>query len=551
MSLAPLLLAGAILVPLLMAVMCLVAGFRRIAPFMLALAPLPAILAALLLPDGASLSFPVPFRLTLMLDRAGAILLGGAGLLWSMAGAYAGSYLGRKPGAGGFTVWWLLTLAGSLGVLIVADIASFYLMFTLVSIAGYGLVAHEQTQAARRAGLVYMVLALIGEAFLLVSFIMLASGQPDPNPLIRDAVAAMTASPMKDAIALFVILGFALKMGLVPLHVWLPLAHPAAPMPASAVLSGVVVKAGVIGMIRFLPFESGLPVWGAALVIAGLLTACYAALVGVTQVRPKTILAYSTVSQMGLVAAILGAGLATGDASARELSAYYGLHHTLVKGALFLGVGIVLVSGGAARWLVLAVMTVMGLSLGGLPLTSGALAKLVAKPIFGYGPASLAVSLAAAGSTMLMLHFSAMIARDSRQGDAAAARSGAPAGQTLPFLMVVLASLALSWWLYPVLSGEAPASALDAAALWKLGWPMGLGLALFGLTRLLPRLAGAIPEGDILVAAERQAGRFAAIPAGIARLDGILTRWSTGSLTLLVIALLIALLMGGRGLALP
>jgi formate hydrogenlyase subunit 3/multisubunit Na+/H+ antiporter MnhD subunit len=313
----------------------------------------------------------------------------------------------------------------------------------------------------------------------------------------------------------------------------------------------VVVKAGVIGMIRFLPFESGLPVWGAALVIAGLLTACYAALVGVTQVRPKTILAYSTVSQMGLVAAILGAGLATGDASARELSAYYGLHHTLVKGALFLGVGIVLVSGGAARWLVLAVMTVMGLSLGGLPLTSGALAKLVAKPIFGYGPASLAVSLAAAGSTMLMLHFSAMIARDSRQGDAAAARSGAPAGQTLPFLMVVLASLALSWWLYPVLSGEAPASALDAAALWKLGWPMGLGLALFGLTRLLPRLAGAIPEGDILVAAERQAGRFAAIPAGIARLDGILTRWSTGSLTLLVIALLIALLMGGRGLALP
>jgi formate hydrogenlyase subunit 3/multisubunit Na+/H+ antiporter MnhD subunit len=540
-----------ILVPLLMAGACLMAGLRRLAPFALALAPLPAILAALLLPDGASLSLPVPFRLTLMLDRAGAILLGGAGLLWSMAGAYAGSYMGRKPGAEGFAVWWLLTLAGSLGVLIVADIASFYLMFTLVSIAGYGLVAHEQTAPARRAGLVYMVLALIGEAFLLVAFIMLAAGQPDPNPLIRDAVAALVASPMKDAIALFVILGFALKMGLVPLHVWLPLAHPAAPMPASAVLSGVVVKAGVIGMIRFLPFEAGLPAWGAALVLAGLVTAYLGAAIGVTQARPKTILAYSTVSQMGLVAAILGAGLATGDPAARELSAYYGLHHTLVKGALFLGAGVVLASGGAARWIVLAVMTALGLSLGGLPLTSGALAKLVAKPIFGYGPVSVAVSLAAAGSTMLMLHFSAMMARDSRQGAAEAARPGAPMGQTGPFTVVVLASLALSWWLYPAISGETPASALDAAALWKLGWPMGLGLALFGLTRLMPSLTGAIPEGDVLVLAERQASRFAAIPAAIARLDASLTRWSTGALTLLLIAILIALLMGGRGMALP
>jgi formate hydrogenlyase subunit 3/multisubunit Na+/H+ antiporter MnhD subunit len=543
------LLPGVIILPLAMAAACMMGGMRRLAPFVLALAPLPAILAALLLPDGESLSFPVPFRLTLMLDRAGAILLGGAGLLWSMAGAYAGSYMGRKPGAEGFALWWLLTLAGSLGVLIVADIASFYLMFTLVSIAGYGLVAHEQTAGARRAGLVYMVLALIGEAFLLVAFIMLASGQPDPNPLIRDAVPAMTASPMKDAIALFVILGFALKMGLVPLHVWLPLAHPAAPMPASAVLSGVVVKAGVIGMIRFLPFEAGLPQWGAALVIAGLLTAYYAAIVGVMQARPKTILAYSTVSQMGLVAAILGAGLATGDPAARELSAYYGLHHTLVKGALFLGVGVVLASGGAARWLILAVMTVMGLSLGGLPLTSGALAKLVAKPIFGYGPVSVAVSLAAAGSTMLMLHFSAMIARDSRTG--AAESPGAPMGQTVPFVVVVLASLALSWWLYPALSGETPASALDGAALWKLGWPMGLGLALFALTRLMPRLTGAVPEGDILVAAERQAGKFASIPAAVARLDDSLRRWSMGSLALLAIAVLIALLMGGRGLALP
>ncbi len=80
-------------------------------------------------------------------------------------------------------------------------------------------------------------------------------------------------------------------------------------MPASAVLSGVLVKAGVIGLIRFLPFDAPLPAWGTVLATAGILTAFGGAALGVAQQRPKTILAYSTVSQMGLVAAILVAGL--------------------------------------------------------------------------------------------------------------------------------------------------------------------------------------------------------------------------------------------------
>ena len=98
-------------------------------------------------------------------------------------------------------------------------------------------------------------------------------------------------------------------MGLVPLHVWLPLAHPAAPMPASAVLSGAIIKAGVIGLIRFLPLDGSLADWSAGLTSLGLVTAFYAVAVGITQANPKTVLAYSSVSQMGFVAAVLGAGL--------------------------------------------------------------------------------------------------------------------------------------------------------------------------------------------------------------------------------------------------
>ncbi|WP_054212084.1 complex I subunit 5 family protein [Bosea vaviloviae] len=532
-SAAGLLLAAALLAPLALAAGCLSRAFRSRVPGLLWLAPIPALLAAGLLSAGTAIAFPVPFRMTLALDQPGAILLGGAALLWSAAGAYAASYLRGKPGLTGFCVWWLLTLAGSLGVLIVADIAGFYLLFTLASLSAYGLVAHEQTDAARRAGLVYMVLALLGEAFLLFAFVMLAAGQPDPNPLIRDAVAALPGSPMRDGIAVLLMLGFALKMGLIPLHVWLPLAHPAAPMPASAVLSGVLVKAGVIGLIRFLPFESAQPLWGTVLATVGILTAFVGAALGVAQRRPKTILAYSTVSQMGLVAAILGAGLAAGDASAPGLAAYYGLHHTLVKGGLFLAVGVAFASGGAHRVPVLLLTGLLALSLAGLPLTSGALAKLAVKPMLGYGLFSIAVSLAAAGSTMLMLHFIAVMARETADNPAASA----PLAETLPFLIVAAASFIIPWWLYPTLSGDPLASAWSLASLWKLVWPMMLGVAIFIGTGRFAGMAGRVPEGDILVLAERQAPRLAHLPAAIERLDGRLRLWPTAGLVLLCLVI--------------
>ena len=119
---------------------------------------------------------------------------------------------------------------------------------------------------ARRApgapGRVYVSLAVLGEAFLLMGFVLLAAATPGGSLLIRDAVAALPASPWRESTLLLLILGFGLKIGLVPLHVWMPLAYPAAPIPAAAVLSGAAVKAGVIGLIRFLPLDAALPDWG-------------------------------------------------------------------------------------------------------------------------------------------------------------------------------------------------------------------------------------------------------------------------------------------------
>jgi formate hydrogenlyase subunit 3/multisubunit Na+/H+ antiporter MnhD subunit len=118
---------------------------------LLVLAPLPALavaLAALLNPDAMpTLILDPDRRIGLMLDRPGAILLGVAALLWSAAGAYAATYLRGKPHGGRFAVFWLLTLTGSLGVFVAADLLSFYLTFALVSLAAWGLVAHDGTPA--------------------------------------------------------------------------------------------------------------------------------------------------------------------------------------------------------------------------------------------------------------------------------------------------------------------------------------------------------------------------------------------------------------------
>src|SRR5215471_12571386 len=153
---------------------------------------------------------------------------------------------------------------------------------------------------------------------------------------------------------------------------WVRLAYTAAPLPAPVPLAGAAVKAGVIGLIRFLPLGVVMPQWGEALAAAGLLSAFYGVAVGITQKDPKTVLAYSSVSQMGLLSAALGMGLAAGDCSTVLGTSFSAAHHVLVKGGLFLAIGAA-AAGGARLWRVLIPAAVLALGLGGLPLTGGAL----------------------------------------------------------------------------------------------------------------------------------------------------------------------------------
>jgi len=508
-------------------------------PALLVLAPVPALAAALLAPGGA-LVLPQAFlRATLALDVPGAMLLGIAALLWMIAGAYASVHLRDDPNAGRFAEWWLLTLTGSLGVFICADLVSFYLTFSLVSLAAYGLIVHDGTPRTQRAGVIYVALAVLGEAFLLMGFVLLAAATPGDSLLIRDTVAALPASPWRDSALALLMLGFGLKIGLVPLHVWMPLAYTAAPIPAAAVLSGAAVKAGVIGLIRFLPLEAALPEWGEALAAAGMFSAFYGVAVGLTQKNPKTVLAYSSVSQMGQLAAVFGMGLAAGDAGAGLGASFYAANHILVKGALFLAVGVAAVTGARRLWPVMLPAAVLALGLGGLPLTGGALAKLAVKAQLGEGVIGMVATGAAAGTTLLMLHFLHRLAQTSA-GDSEAV---APDELISPWLVMAFAALAVPWALYPAAESGTLLDALALGAVWAALWPVliGGGLA-FGLWRWghhLPR----VTEGDVVVAYEGAARAAATWGKAMERADGYLRQWPVASLSLLAAAIILGVAM--------
>jgi formate hydrogenlyase subunit 3/multisubunit Na+/H+ antiporter MnhD subunit len=209
---------------------------------------------------------------------------------------------------------------------------------------------------------------------LLLAGLLWASGGGEVL-LLTALPAEIASNPAANWIIALLVTGFGIKAGLPLLHMWLPLAHPAAPPAASAVLSGAMIKAGLVGWLRVLPLgfdTAGL--WGWALLVGGVAASFGAALVGVTQRNPKAVLAYSSVSQMGLITSLLGCGLLQPGLwpALQVVIVLFAVHHGLAKGALFLGAGIAHHRRDLPPWLLWAGLVLPGLALAGAPLTSGA-----------------------------------------------------------------------------------------------------------------------------------------------------------------------------------
>ena len=246
-------------------------------------------------------------------------------------------------------------LAGMNLVLLADDAYAFLFSWELMSLTSWALVmAHHQEPANVRAGYLYLVMACFGTLALLLAFGLLAG----PNGGYDfAAIRAGTMTPGFAALALaLALLGAGSKAGLVPLHVWLPLAHPAAPSHVSALMSGVMTKVAVYGFIRIVFDLLGEPVlwwWGGVVLALGGITAVLGVLYALMQHDLKRLLAYHTVENIGIIFIGLGLALAfqanqmyASAALALTAALFHDLNHSLFKSLLFLGAGAVLTATG-------------------------------------------------------------------------------------------------------------------------------------------------------------------------------------------------------------
>jgi formate hydrogenlyase subunit 3/multisubunit Na+/H+ antiporter MnhD subunit len=527
--------------PPLLATLWLVPLFRRAAGALAPVAPLPALVVAVLGPAG-EVTLPGVFTgVAFGADALGRAFLFFTAVLWVAAGLFARWYLRDDERRDAYFGFHLATLSGQIALVLAQDLLAFYLGFAMMTFAGYGLVVHAGSGEARRAGRTYMAMAVGGEALLLSALFML--GAAGVGWGVGDVGAAYGAMASPGLVAALVVLGFGVKAGLVPLHLWLPLAHPVAPTPASALLSGAMIKAGLLGWLRFLPLEElAMPGAGAALIVVGVAAAFYGVVVGLAQMEAKTVLAYSSVSQMGFMAVGVGiAAMASPRASAAILAVtHYAAHHAAAKAALFLAVGVAPLALHAAgrfarpaRFLFWAAVAAPALALAGAPFTSGSAAKSALKaageslPAEVAGIVALLLSLAAVGTTLLLARFIRVLSDDPRP----AHHPGQSwlAGAAGFSVLVALGLLARWWlpWVAPVPDGVAEPS--PVLGLWDALWPVGIGLVLAGAVwRLGPRFPlrpGRVPPGDLLVPSLRLIRGVQRLAAPLARLRAHPVRW--------------------------
>ena len=297
--------------------------------------------------------------LTLAADRLSAIFLFVTGLVFLPVSVFSGIYLNKYAASYSlryFSVLYHGLLASIALVLIAADAISFLIAWEAMSIVGYLLVNFKyEHQESSDAGFVMLAMSEAGTMAVVIAFVLLASaGGTLEFDKLRSAAPTLT-DEVSWAVFLLSFLGFAVKAGLVPVNSWLPLAHPVAPTNVSALLSTVIVNLGIYGIIRLnldlAPVKGSLP--GLVVLVVGSLSALIGILYATVQAEMKRLLAHSTIENMGIVAAGIGAAmtfLATGHpvvgAIALIAALYHLANHSVYKALLFVGTGAVEAGAG-------------------------------------------------------------------------------------------------------------------------------------------------------------------------------------------------------------
>ena len=345
-------------------------------------APQTAILA-IGLPD-------LPFHLRL--DALSAFFLALLGLASAGISVFAGGYFRRGEGTppGLLCLHYHLFLVGMAMVMLADDAYAFMVTWEVMALASFFLVTtNHRIAEIRRAGFLYLLVAHVGAIAILLCFGVL---QANTGDYTFANMRAQQLSPFWASCGfLLALFGFGAKAGILPLHVWLPEAHPAAPSPVSALMSGVMLKTAIYGMIRVNFDLLGSPLWwwGVVALVVGLATALFGVVFAAAQVDMKRLLAYSSIENIGLI--VVGLGLAMVFAAykmsslaalALVASLYHCINHALFKSLLFLGTGSVLHAtqernlgklGGLMRYMpwVAWTMLVAVIASAGLPPSNG------------------------------------------------------------------------------------------------------------------------------------------------------------------------------------
>jgi len=338
-------------------------------------------------------------------------------IMWLCSTMLTPEYFGKEGGKKRYHIFSFLTMFATLGVFFSADLYTTFIFFEIMSFTSYVLVVHSKKEDAVRAGSTYLAVAVIGGLVMLMGLFMLYDLVGTLRIVDLRAECSLILSSGSEGeysrlitSAFLILFGFAAKAGMFPLHVWLPKAHPVAPAPASALLSGVLTKCGIFGIL-IIVFEimAGNKEFGTFLYVFGFITMFAGALPALFSTDLKKTLACSSVSQIGFI--IVGAALSLLLEEECTLAAtgtlLYMVNHSMFKLCLFLSAGIIYMKkhsldlnelrGFGRDKIFLKIIFLIGaLGISGVPLFSGYVSKtLIHEGLVEY------IHLASAGKTIL------------------------------------------------------------------------------------------------------------------------------------------------------
>lgn len=329
--------------------------------------------------------------LNLELDGFRAVYGTVAALMWLGTGLFSREYFASHyKSLGRYNFFYLFTLGATMGVFLGADLFTVFIFFEIMSFTSYTWVVHDETPEAMRAGQTYLAVAIFGGMAMLLGLAILYTTAGTLT--LSKLYAAVSQAPEKGkvwAAGLLILTGFGAKAGMFPLHIWLPKAHPVAPAPASALLSGILTKSGIFGVIAVTVNVFGHnPAWGKLLLILGAVTMFGGALLALFSVNFKRTLACSSMSQIGFI--LVGVGLLAVLGEENMLAArgtvLHMMNHSLFKLLLFMVAGVIymnthklnlneLKGWGRGKPLLMVLYLSGALGIGGIPLFSGYISK--------------------------------------------------------------------------------------------------------------------------------------------------------------------------------